>query len=336
MGIDRHPPRSRSREERAARTDRLPKRWAPLAAVAGVAIALTAIAVPLALTRTAGDEPPGPTPEGPEQTEIGPVALPADNGAGVPVEGMGTLFRDGTGPIRLCKSVAVTLDLPTSSAGCDRVAVPTTGVEDRWLGNTTTGGQAFSEPVRVEGTFHQGTLAVTRVEVVQPDPPPPYLEPPVPCDPPPGGWAMGRGETGPDDWMGLNRLTEHVRAHPERFSDIWEGHPDGTASGPSGFPTRMVYVVGTTGDVAQAQAELRPMYSGNLCVHQITRSAADLERIARRLRDNPSTPISAYPDVIQNKVRVSVVALDPATVAILDEAGRDALSLDEPMLQWLD
>ncbi len=57
---------------------------------------------------------PGPTPGSPEQTDGGPVALPADNGAGVPVEGLGTLFRDGTGPIMLCKNAVVTLDLPTS------------------------------------------------------------------------------------------------------------------------------------------------------------------------------------------------------------------------------
>jgi hypothetical protein len=40
--------------------------------------------------------------------------------------------------------------------------------------------------------------------------------------------------------------------------------------------------------------------------------------------------------VIENKVRVSVVALDPATVAVLDAAGRDAIILEEPLLQWLD
>ncbi len=139
------------------------RRWVPLAAVAGVAVAVAAIVVPLALTRTAGDsaDAPGPVPGNAEPSD--PVALPADNGAGVPVEGMGTLFRDGTGPIRLCASVIATMDLPTSSASCDRVAVPTTGVEDRWLVNTTTHGQAFSAPVRVEGTFHQGMLAVARV-----------------------------------------------------------------------------------------------------------------------------------------------------------------------------
>ena len=314
---------------------RIDRRWAPLAAIAGVAIAVAAIVVPLALTRTAGDDTDGPSPGGPSQP-TGPAALPADNGTGIPVEGQGTLFRDGSGPIRLCASVIATLDLPTSSASCDDVAVPTTGVEDRWLVHTTTHGQAFSAPVRVEGTLHQGVLAVTQVVESSPDPPPAHTEPAVPCVPPAGGWAEGRGETGPNDWMALNRLTEHVRAHPDRFSDIWEAHPDGPPSGPSYAPSRMVYVIGTTGDVAQAIAELRPMYPGNLCVHRVERSAADLEQLVQRLRDTPSTPMSAYPDVIQNKVRVKVVALDPATGAVLDAAGRDAIILEEPLLQWLD
>ena len=310
------------------------RRWTPLATVVGVAIAVAAVTVPLVLARTAGDETMGPVPGGPQRTD--PAALPADNGAGVPVEGRGTLFRDGSGPIQLCASVGVTMDLPTSSASCDHVAVPTTGVQDRWLVHTTTHGQSFSAPVRVEGTFHQGTLAVSLVEASPPDPPTPHQEPAVPCDPPAGGWAEGRGETGPDDWMGLNRMTEHVRAHPERFSDLWEAHPDGPPSGPSYSPSRMVYVIGTTGDVAQATAELRPMYPGNLCVHRVEHSAADLEQLAQRLRDTSSTPVSAYADVIQNKVRVKVVALDPATGAVLDAAGRDAIVLEEPLLQWLD
>jgi hypothetical protein len=306
------------------------RRLAPLAAVVGVAVAVAAVVVPILLTRTGG-EPGGPGNGGGGD----PAALPSDHGPGVPVGGQGTLLRDGSGPIWFCAGVSVTLDLPTSSASCDRVAVATSGAEEHWLIHTTTGGQAYSDPVRVEGTLRAGTLVVTRVEPYQPDPPAPWREPPVPCDPPAGGWPPGSGETGPDDWMKLNRLMEHVRGQPERFGDIWQAHPDGPPSGPSGMPSRMVYVVGTTDDVAQTMAELRAIYPGNLCVHSITRSAAELERIAARIR-NASPTIEAYPDVIENKVRVRVVALDPATVSALDAAGRDSIIVEEPLLQWLD
>jgi hypothetical protein len=322
----------RARDLAYAAGVRIDRRWVPLAAVVGVAVALAAVIVPLALARTGHEAGPGPGGSG-QPTE--PAALPSDPGAGVPVEGQGTLYRDRTGPIRLCASVISTLDLPPSSAGCDRVAVPTTGVDESWLVNTTTGGQAYSVPVRVEGTFHNGTLAVNRVVAATPDPPPAFVEPPVPCEPPAGGWIEGRGEKGPDDWMGLNRLTEYVRARPDRFADIWEAHPDGAPTGPSYAPSRMVYAIGTTGDVAQALAELRPMWPGNLCVYRVSRNAQDLERLAQQLRSSIQ-PMSADIDVIQNKVRVKVVALDPATVAVLDAAGRDAIILEEPLLQWLE
>jgi hypothetical protein len=95
-------------------------------------------------------------------------------------------------------------------------------------------------------------------------------------------------------------------------------------------------VVGTTGDVDQARAELTAMYPGNLCVHQVAYSWTKLTEIADQLQSISSTPIQAEALVIENKVRVSVVALDPPTSAILDAVGRDALIIDEPLLKWLE
>jgi hypothetical protein len=36
------------------------------------------------------------------------------------------------------------------------------------------------------------------------------------------------------------------------------------------------------------------------------------------------------------RVRVSVTILDHQTAALLDEVGRDALILEEPLLRWLE
>ena len=72
-----------------------------------------------------------------------------------------------------------------------------------------------------------------------------------------------------------------------------------------------------------ARAELSAIYPGNLCVHPVQYSASKLAGIAEQLRSVSSTPIQAEALVIENKVRVSVVALDPPTSAILDgSAGR--------------
>src|SRR5690606_17893263 len=96
----------------------------------------------------------------------------------------------------------------------------------------------------------------------------------------------------------------------------------------------MVYVVGTTGDVAAARAELEAHFGGNLCVHQVAYSAADLQAIADLLAATSTKPIQAEVLVMENKVRVKVVALDPPTNALLDAVGRDALIVDEPLLRW--
>jgi hypothetical protein len=306
--------------------------WAP--AAVGIAAVIAAVLVPLALQR-GGDPIVGPQEPGAAPQPSLPI-LPPDQGAGVPVEGTGTLFRDGSGPIKLCSQVTATLDLPTSLAGCSPVAVVTTGVDASLLVHTTTGGQAYSDPVRVEGTYRDGILSVSRVAKAQPDPPGAWVEPPIPCAPPAGGWAMGYGLPAQDDGSAANGLIAFVRSHPDRYLDLWEGHPDGPPSDEASYaPTRMVYVVGTTGDVSQARSELSAIYPGNLCVHKVRYTMADLERMAQLLTTVEATPIEAEPDVIQNKVRVKVVALDPPTVAIL--AGfRDALVIEEPLLQWLD
>ena len=159
----------------------------------------------------------------------------------------------------------------------------------------------------------------------------------MPCDPPAGGWAEGRGETGPDDWMGLNRLTEHVRAQPGTVQRHLGGAPGWPAVGAELLPRRAWSTWS-----APPVTSRRPGRASRDLPRQPLRAPGqpaaprDLEQLAQRLRDTPTTPISAHPDVIENKVRVKVVALDPATVAVLDAAGRDAIILEEPLLQWLD
>ncbi|HEX6871089.1 MAG TPA: hypothetical protein VF163_08325 [Micromonosporaceae bacterium] len=320
------------------------RRWAPMAAVAGVAAVVAAILVPLALHRAADPIGPGgpvaggPAGDGPAAgaavAGVDAYSLPADEGSGVPVRGTGTLFRAGQGQVRLCAEVVGTMDLPQSAAGCSPVAVPTTGVNPGLLVHTTTGGQAYSDRVEVEGRYHGGVLAVSRVAPAPAPSASQYQEPAIPCPGPAGGWPLGRGLPPGDDSAIINHFVEYVRAHPDRFLDLWEGHPDGTPSADASYaPTRMVFVVGTTGDVTKARAELAAIYPGNLCVHQVRANAADLDRIVTRLRDQRTIPIEANPDVVSGLVQVRVVALDPSTLAVLDAAGRDALAIQEPLLR---
>jgi hypothetical protein len=298
--------------------------WAPIAAVAGVATVLAVVVLPFAFGGGGGGAPVGSEPVGAPVSPTGRVA---------PMEGFGTLLREADGTTKLCKDVAVLLSLPPAGAGCGSPFVTVTGVGDEWFTEEATSGQRWSGTVRVEGSYSAGTLAATLVEAATPDAPV-YTEPPVPCPEPPAGWGPGYGVgAGQDQGAAFNALAEHVRGNPDRFTDVWEGHPDGP---PKGETYRAVYVVGTTGDVDQARAELTGLYPGNLCVHKVAYSAAKLTEIVNQLESISSTPIQAEALVIENKVRVSVVALDPPTSAILDAVGRDALIIDEPLLKWVE
>jgi hypothetical protein len=313
-----------------------PRIWAPVAALAATAAVLAVIVLPAALNRPDDQAGPG---TGPPPS---PTAPTNPDGVGR-VGGTGSLLRNTGGETWLCPdSIMRTDDLPTSRAGCgSELHVIVTGVDEKWLVHPTTSGQAFSDLVKVEGTYRAGTLAVTKVDPFTPDPEPPRVEPPVPCPPPAGGWRFPYYGYTPDDPNNdpVNRLMEEVRGKPAQYTDVWEGHPEGVPNEgvpPSEVPYVMVMVVGTKGDVASTRAELGAIFPGNLCVHRVQYSASDLESIAERLRSGSATPIGVDPLVIENKVRVKVIALDPATNELLDDVGRSALIIDEPLLQWLD
>jgi hypothetical protein len=300
-------------------------RWAPVGAVAGVAVVLAAVLVPLMLRRA--DAPAGAS---------GHPESPPPTGRAVPVEGVGTLLRDPDGRVRLCATVIRSGDLDGTIALCGSLSVPATGVDRRWLTHSTPSGQALSDRIRVEGTYGAGILAVTRLIGPAPeDGPERYKPPALPCAVPPGGWAPGYGLPGRLDMGDTGPLDRFVEAHSDRFARPWvsEGPDTGAVPGETN-PAYSVFVVGTTGDVRDARSELRARYVGNLCVYHVRYSRADLDRIAKRL--HAPTSIVAGVDESSNRVRVHVVALDPATVARLDEVGRGALILGEPILQWLE
>ena len=96
------------------------------------------------------------------------------------MEGFGTLLRGGRWDHEALPG-GDGADQPAAGRGpVAPVFVLVTGVGDEWFTPEATSGQRWSEPVRVEGSYGAGTLAVTRVEAARPDPPA-YVEPPVPC-----------------------------------------------------------------------------------------------------------------------------------------------------------
>lgn len=312
--------------------------WVPVAALGAVAAVIAAVALPLTLSRHPLADGTGPGggghPLGSSSPGPGPNLnlMPPDPGTGVHVFGVGSLFRAAPGEgIRLCGTVGATLDLPTSIASCGPVSVATTGVDPARLTQTTARGQAYSTLVRVEGTYHNGTLAVTGITdttaVVEP-----LVEPTIPCDPPAGGWRLGEGS---DDWQGLNHLIEYVRAHPDTLTDGWQGHPDGAPTAENSYaPSRSVYVFGTIGDVAAVRAQLTAIWNGNLCVHAARHSANQLNALMERLRSISFTPVEPELLIDLSQIRVRTVALDQATLDALAAISSDGtITVGEPLLK---
>jgi hypothetical protein len=313
--------------------------WGPVATLAAVAAVIAAVALPLTLSR----HTPLPSGTGPGaighplgSSSTAPVPneylMPPDPGTGVRVFGVGNLFRGAPGEgILLCATVGATMDLPTSIASCGAVAVATTGADPARLTQTTTRGQAYSTLVRVEGSYHNGTLAVTSVTdtALAVDP---AVEPTVPCDPPSGGWRLGEGS---DDWQGLNQLTEYVRAHPDTLTDLWQGHPDGAPKAENSYaPSRSVYVVGTIGDVAAVRAELTAIWGGNLCVHPARHSSSQLTALMNQLRSISFTPMEPELLIDLTGIRVRTIALDQLTMQALTTLSPDGTVFPgEPLLK---
>jgi hypothetical protein len=300
----------------------------------GVAAVVAAVAIPLAL-RSGGKSdlvagPGGPSPTGPS------AANPTTNqwlvSDGARVTGRGTLFSDNGGSMRLCAEVVMTMDLPTSQAGCNGVSVVVTGIGANRLTDTTTHGQAFSPQVDVVGRYSGGALVAESVTEVGQRPADPQPEPKIPCPAPPGGWKAGYGAGG-DDADAQNGLIAHVRGNPDRYLDIWEGHPDGVGTAANSYqPSTMVFVVGTTGDLDAGRDELGAIYHGNLCVYPATHSDTDLQRIADRLRSVSATTVAAEVDPIAGRVAVTVAVLDAAAQAMLATFDSDALIVKPPLL----
>ncbi|MGN9908908.1 hypothetical protein ACTMTJ_15300 [Phytohabitans sp. LJ34] len=240
------------------------------------------------------------------------------------VSGVGILFKDADGTVRLCASAVVPAPAgPPLVGNCYPPDVPVAGAPDSAF--TVKGdGRASSDSVRVEGVYRDGTVSVDKV---QPGEGPIGTEPAaldVPCDAPPGGWRTTSVYTdGADLDRARVRLAQVVDADPETYAGRRMGYPDDRRTGAS------VLVVGTVRDVERARRAVSAVYQDNLCVYSARFSAADLDRTVAELE---AGGVTAEADVTANRVRVRPVILDAPTNHLFDQVGREALVIDDPLL----
>lgn len=193
---------------------------------------------------------------------------------------------------------------------CDGLSVPLDRLRLSDLPSPRVDGHArASSEAFVQGTYRSGRVRVDKVLSARPDQLDPRLTPPPPCDPPkPYGWEATPRFQQPGSRPYDPKLEAVLKTHPEVYSGVWTTIADYYYNS----PITQVTVVGTTGDVDAARAELTKYVPKNLCVAQVRFSHATLDDV--RASISAKLPaVDAAVDPVTDTVVVSVVAYDERT-----------------------
>jgi hypothetical protein len=135
--------------------------------------------------------------------------------------------------------------------------------------------QSWRGAVRIEGVWTGEAIEAITIERGGRPAEPTW--PPIPCDPPAGGWpGLPKGDEGEAEYFALE---EELAQYPERYLGLW---PAANVDAAGEVTTRAV-VVGTVDDVESVTAHLTAIYPFNLCVVHSEFSTADLRPVAEGL-----------------------------------------------------
>ncbi|EON22853.1 hypothetical protein CF8_3216 [Nocardioides sp. CF8] len=165
----------------------------------------------------------------------------------------------------------------------------------------------------------------------------------TPCSEPAGGWTVLDHATTSDTARGKLMRAAAVRPDhglvwvDQSINPRWQDFLDGEASleieQAMNDPAFTIVNVGVTGDVAAAEAELRPVWGGPLCVYQVANTEAELRRAAEDLRDLPGFLDGGYGSV-NNKVEQMVIYDDGSIQAWVDrEFGSGVVEISSALRQ---
>ena len=256
------------------------------------------------------------TPAGPV---VSPTAIPAAAGA---VEATATVLDDGDGP-ELCLG-GVADSLPPQ---CD--GPPVEGWDwDVHPEHESVDGVKWGE-FRVVGEWDGTTFTVTDARRAAEGDHAVAEEPEVsPCEEPEGGWvvvdpanatrsarnALGRTAEKRADY-GLLWIDNSINPANDRYQggdyspDVLDQMND---------PAQTIVNIGVTGDPAEAEAELRPLWGGPLCVYRLANTHERLREVAEDVMDLPGFSGGGYGSVA-NVVELGVVFDDGSMQEWADE-----------------
>lgn len=208
---------------------------------------------------------------------VRPTAVPAAEGRVVSSRPV-TVTDDGSGP-RLCFSDV------TWGGGLPDPLVCDDAVVAGWDWDRDGGEFSEEEGVRMGiyrlmGTFDGSTFTVE--EATQPEPEPPPFDFEIPCPAPEGGWQVqDRTRVGQDDYFEATSVAQGL----DDFAVVAVSTPDGEP-GPRD-PTNTVISVYVAGEPSAAEAAVREVWSGMLCVTRVERTEKELLALQQQTLDLP-------------------------------------------------
>jgi len=239
-------------------------------------------------------EPPtgGPPSGGPM-----PTAVPAADGK-VTTSGLVTVLDAGSGP-ELCLG-GVAESYPPQCGGPKLVGF---SWDERAGQFEQANGVRWGE-FAVTGTFDGVQLRVTGVipEALYDAARPPHEEDRLatPCPEPKGGWrVLDPAKTTPGS---MQAVFERARRLPG-YAEAWLDQSRNPARKPDNDPAHATINVRVTREPARAEAELRKVWGGALCVTRAEHTEAELLRVQRRLQHLPGMlTASSSRDVVDVEV----------------------------------
>lgn len=223
------------------------------------------------------------------------------------------LESDGHGP-QLCRAVAESY--PPQCSGPDVVGWDWGSVEGEESASSTTWGI-----YQLTGTWDGERLTLT-----EPPGPPGVgsgqegFDFSTPCPEPAGGWQVADPATTTE--VALSRAQERARSLPG-FAGLWVDPSVDSAAPSDSLPEEarnalglLVLNVRVTEDLDGAEAELRQLWDGPLCVSPATRTFAELEAIQAEVTTDET--LSSSIDEPANAVEVHLTIADPTLQADYD------------------
>lgn len=252
-------------------------------------------------------------------------ALPADG----PVRTSTTVLDDGGGPVLCLAGMADSLP-----PQCDGPAVA--GWDwDEHPGPGAAGGSRWGE-FDLVGTWDGTTFTVSEAEAVEPvdglanGPDHSVEDDPfaTPCEQPDGGWAVvdpattsnaARGEAArvAEDLPDYGLLWVDQSINP-RWQDYEAGDWSHEVQQAMNDPAYTVLNVGVTDDLAGAEAAIREVWGGPLCVSRVANTFEQLREVAQELQDLPGN-LGPQFGTISNRVDLPVVHDDGSVQAWVDD-----------------